>query len=127
MEKNTGKSSNSVIVERDIMVPMRDSVYLATDLYFPAHNGNPVKDPLPVLLHRTPYNKVEVETSIGYCQWFASRGYITAIQDCRGCFNSEGDVAFLEPEAEDGFDTLQWLGEQPWCNGNVGTWGTSWA
>lgn len=127
MQKNTEKSSNSVIVERDIMVPMRDSVYLATDLYFPAHNGNPVKDPLPVLLHRTPYNKVEVETSIGYCQWFASRGYITAIQDCRGCFNSEGDVAFIEPEAEDGFDTLQWLGEQPWCNGNVGTWGTSWA
>ncbi|GIS59914.1 MAG: hypothetical protein CM1200mP2_21390 [Planctomycetaceae bacterium] len=99
---------------------------LATDIFHPARNGQPVTEPSPVLLLRTPYNKDEVEATMGYNRWFAQRGYVCVIQDCRGCYESGGDVNFLFPEAEDGFDTLEWIDQQPWSNGRVGTWGTSW-
>ena len=63
------------------------------------------------MFHRTPYRKEDTEESLGFCQFFAERGYVAVIQDCRGTFNSEGDVNFLVPEAEDGFDTLAWIDE----------------
>ena len=115
-----------VIVERNVPVTVRDGVTLATDIFHPARNGQPVTEPSPVLLLRTPYNKDEVEATMGYNRWFAQRGYVCVIQDCRGCYESGGDVNFLFPEAEDGFDTLEWIDQQPWSNGRVGTWGTSW-
>lgn len=116
-----------VVVTRNVMVPMRDGVKLATDLYRPARGGQPVPEPLPVLLYRTPYNKDEIETALGYNHWFARHGYLCVIQDCRGCYASEGTVNFLFPEAEDGFDTLDWIAQQPWSAGKVGSWGTSWS
>lgn len=115
-----------VVVSRDVMVPMRDGVRLCTDLYFPARHGRAVPGRHPSLLCRTPYSKDETEAGSGYGHWFAARGYIGVIQDCRGCYKSEGEVDFLAPEAEDGFDTLAWIGQQPWTDGQVGTWGTSW-
>ena len=116
-----------IVVERNIMVPMRDGVQLATDLYLPASGGARLAESLPALLHRTPYDKDQMEELVGYCRWFASRGYAAVIQDCRGCYGSQGNVGFIEPEAEDGFDTIAWIADQDWCNGRVGTWGTSWA
>ena len=124
---NLSQPIHDVVVTTDVMVPVRDRVRLATDVYFPAEDDTPVPGRHPVLLHRTPYDKSEVERTLGYCRWFARRGYVAVIQDCRGTFGSEGDVNFLIPEAEDGFDTLEWLDRQPWSNGMVGTWGTSWA
>ncbi len=109
------------------MVAMRDGVRLATDIYFPARNGEPVDARMPAVLHRTPYDKTVAEESLGYCRYFAQRGYVAVIQDCRGTFASGGDVDFLLPEAEDGFDTLEWIDRQPWSNGKVGSWGCSWA
>jgi len=109
------------------MVPMRDGALMATDIYRPALGGKVVEGRLPVLLNRTPYNKVDNERASGYNRWFAERGYIAVTQDCRGCYRSEGDVHFLLPEAEDGFDTLAWIKEQPWAGEKVGAWGTSWA
>jgi putative CocE/NonD family hydrolase len=108
-------------------VRMRDGVQLATDVYRPARSGRPLGDRRPVLFHRTPYNKSEVEAVFGQCRWFASRGYVVVNQDCRGCFQSEGEVNFLVPEAEDGYDTLAWIRQQPWCNGSVGSFGCSWS
>ena len=116
-----------VVVTRNQMVPMRDGVQLATDIYRPVRNGQSIAEKLPVLLNRTPYNKDEVEAELGNNFWFAQHGYISVTQDCRGCYQSEGDVNFLFPEAEDGFDTLQWIDRQPWSNGRVGSWGTSWS
>lgn len=116
-----------VNVASNVMVEARDGAKLATDIYFPARNGRRVTGKLPALLHRTPYNKVEVEAAVGYSRYFASHGYVSIIQDCRGCYRSEGDVNFLFPEAEDGYDTMQWIDSQPWTDGQVGTWGTSWA
>ena len=107
------------VVERNIMVPMRDGVKLATDIYFPAQNGQPLAGQHPAVLHRTPYNKDEVEETWSYSRFFAQHGYIAVIQDSRGTYASEGDVNFLVPEAEDGYDALAWIDQQPWTNGKV--------
>ena len=80
-------------VVSEVMVPMRDGVKLATDMYRPARAGNAVEGRFPVLLYRTPYNKAGTKTAGVY---FAQRGYIVLAQDCRGRFNSEGEFyAFL--------------------------------
>ena len=82
-----------VHVTENLPVAMRDGVRLATDVYRPARDGRPVADPLPVLLHRTPYNKTETEATLGQCRWFAAHGYVVVYQDCRGCHGSEGGFA----------------------------------
>lgn len=111
----------------NVMVPMRDGVRLATDVYRPARDGQPLPGRWPVLLHRTPYNKSEQEAPLRQSRWFASLGYVVVNQDCRGCFRSEGEVNFLLPEAEDGYDTLAWIARQEWASGGVGSFGTSWS
>tara|TARA_Y100000588_G_scaffold392044_1_gene502583 strand:- start:357 stop:2249 length:1893 start_codon:yes stop_codon:yes gene_type:complete len=116
-----------VDIEQDVMIPMRDGVRLATHVYFPAKDGERLPGAHPVVLNRTPYRKEDTEEASGFNRFFAQRGYIAVSQDCRGTFKSEGDVDFLVPEAEDGFDTLAWCDQQPWSNGKVGSWGTSWS
>ena len=120
-------SEHDVHLTENVMVAMRDGVRMATDVYRPARGGRPLNDRRPVLLHRTPYNKVETEATSGQCRFFAARGYVVVNQDCRGCFGSEGEVNFLIPEAEDGADTVAWVRKQEWCDGTVGTFGTSWS
>ena len=95
-----------LVIERDVMVEMRDGVRLATDLYFPARDGLPLPGKFPAVFHRTPYDKSDVERNGNYGRFFAQRGYVAVYQDCRGTFQSEGDVNFLLPEAEDGLRRL---------------------
>ncbi|NIR42576.1 MAG: CocE/NonD family hydrolase, partial [Gemmatimonadetes bacterium] len=52
-------------------------------------------------------------------EWYASRGYVVAIQDVRGRFDSEGEFEIFVNEAEDGADTVEWLAERPYCDGQV--------
>ena len=115
----------AVTAELDVMVEMRDGVELATDIYRPADpdTGEPIDDPKPVLLDRTPYGKRGRMERHG--EWFAERGYVVAIQDCRGRFNSGGDYYIFVNEPEDGYDTVEWLADQPYCDEQVGTIGTS--
>jgi hypothetical protein len=116
---------DTVVVERNVMVPMRDGVRMATDVYRPARGGRPEAARLPVLLQRTPYDKTG---SADQATWFARRGYVVAVQDIRGRYKSEGSYSKLQPAgAPDGYDAIQWLAKQPWSNGSVGTWGTSYA
>ncbi len=115
--------AEGLVIERDVMAPMRDGVRLATDIFHAA--GGEAN--APVLLYRTPYCKDETERSLGFARWFAERGYTVVQQDCRGCYNSEGQVAYLTPEAEDGLDTLHWIEAQAWGKVNVGSFGTSWS
>ncbi len=111
-----------VVVERDVMVPLRDGVRLATDLYFPTADGHRVADPRPVLLERTPYDRRNFHVSSTY---FAQHGYVVAVQDVRGRYGSEGVFYPFAHEAPDGYDTVEWLAAQPWCDGRVGTYGQS--
>lgn len=106
----------------DIMVPMRDGIRLATDAWIPA------RTPAPVLLVRLPYGKdmVPEVSMVPTRQSLVDAGYAVVWQDVRGRFRSEGEG--FEPfvaESTDGEDTIAWLLEQPWCDGNVGMYGPS--
>jgi putative CocE/NonD family hydrolase len=103
--------------ERKVAVPMRDGLKLSTDLYRPAVEGR-----LPVILIRTPYKKEMQELQARY---YARRGYVVAVQDCRGRFGSPGVWEAFVNEKKDGFDTIEWLADQPWSNGKVGMIGGS--
>ncbi|MGD9494937.1 MAG: CocE/NonD family hydrolase [Armatimonadota bacterium] len=115
-------TSEGPVVERDVMVPMRDGVRLATDLYFPAPDGRRGREPLPVILTRTPYDKRNHALIGERC---AAQGYVFAAQDVRGRYRSEGGFYPFAHEAPDGYDAVEWLAAQPWCNGKVGTMGQS--
>lgn len=113
-----------VVVTQEVMVPMRDGVRLATDVFRPARDGVPLPGPLPAILERTPYGKSQPDR-VPRCRYFAQRGYIFVAQDVRGCHASEGELYFLAQEPHDGYDTVEWIARQPWCNGKVSTMGTS--
>lgn len=115
----------TIHVDRDVMIPMRDGVRLATDIYRPTRAGAPVAAPLPVILHRTPYNKARDSKAAADAAFFAAHGYIVVFQDCRGRYQSEGTFTKYVHEPEDGFDTIAWLARQPWCNGRIGMRGSS--
>ena len=115
-----------IVVAQDIMVPMRDGVHLSTDIYHPVKNGQPLNQKLSTLLERTPYGKRDLE-SANRADFFARHGYITVVQDCRGCFDSEGEIYFLMNEPHDGYDTIEWIAHQSWSNGKIGTYGYSYA
>jgi putative CocE/NonD family hydrolase len=115
----------TVGVQRDIAVPMPDGVRLLADHYFPQAKGD-----FPTILIRTPYGRAE---EIGFggavsefpAQRFAERGYHVIIEGARGCFDSEGEFSPHVNEAADGQATVDWMMQQPWFNGILGTWGAS--
>ncbi len=104
-----------------VMVPMRDGVRLATDIYLPEAEGR-----YPVILLRSPYDRKLGE---GIAQDAARRGYVMVIQNTRGRFGSEGENLPFETDGwwrlRDGEDTVEWIARQPYCNGKIGTWGGS--
>ncbi len=103
------------------MVPMRDGVRLATDVYLPARPGR-----LPAVLVRLPYDKCGRYTFMPQCApFFTERGYAFVVQDVRGKFRSEGETMPFTHEVDDGYDTLEWLAGQSWCDGRVGMFGDS--
>lgn len=122
-----------------VMIPMRDGVRLATDIYRPAREGAPVESTFPVILERTPYGKTRPsrsELDKGQSEpysrkqvaaYFVARGFVVVYQDCRGRHDSEGEFEKYLCEAEDGEDTVAWLMAQPWCDGQVATKGLSYA
>jgi putative CocE/NonD family hydrolase len=133
------RAAGAVVVERDVMVPMRDGVRLATDVYRPAVAGAAATNPMPVLLERTPYGKEQASRSEidrgmaeprlrgEVAERFAAAGYVVIFQDCRGRFASEGTFTKYLSEGADGFDTMAWIVRQPWCDGRIGTFGLSYA
>ncbi|MBF0276915.1 MAG: CocE/NonD family hydrolase [SAR324 cluster bacterium] len=132
-------SDAEVLVEHDVMVPMRDGKLLATDIYRPAREGRPIPDPLPVILERTPYDKTGTRLSEKslenpvplsnpeIARYFVKFGYIVVFQDCRGRYNSEGDFTKYLGEGPDGYDTVEWIMQQAWCSGKIGTMGLSYS
>ena len=103
----------------DVKVPMRDGVSLSADIYLPRTEG-----PFPTVLVRTPYSN-NLENLIGRAHQLAQWGYACVLQDVRGRWDSEGDFRPFFDEAEDGYDTQQWIGQQTWSNGRIGMSGAS--
>ena len=123
----------------DVMVPMRDGVHLATDVYLPAGWSAGSGQGLPTILERTPYGKhlpSRSERPHGDAQplareevarYFVERGYAVVYQDCRGRYKSEGEFTKYLSDAQDGYDTCAWIVTQPWSDGLVGMKGLSYA
>jgi putative CocE/NonD family hydrolase len=112
-----------VIVERDVMIPMRDGIRLAADIYRPTKEGKTVEGKFPTLLTRTPYNKGDGNLAEG--RYYAARGYVVVANDVRGRYGSEGTWRLIVDDPQDGFDVVEWIAAQPWSDGKVGTFGTS--
>lgn len=117
-------SDNAVEVVHDLMIPMRDGVRLAANLYRPVGNGR-----WPCLVNYLPYHK-DGRGGLWYQEihrYFAQRGYGSLVVDFRGLGCSEGinSFPFDAQEGRDGHDAVEWTAAQSWCDGNVGMWGSS--
>ena len=106
----------------NIPVPMRDGVNLSADIWLPASSQG--DGPWPALLLRTIYDNQEPRY-MGWTRKFIERGYAVVVQDCRGRGDSGGEWEPYVCELNDGYDTHEWVGQQSWCDGNVGTFGLS--
>ena len=116
-ERNVG--ALGIVIEEDVDVPMRDGVVLRANVFRPDAPGR-----YPAILIRTPYGKAG-----GGYERFVRAGYGVVTQDSRGRYASDGDYVPFTVEhtgdAEDGYDSVEWLAQRPFCNGSVGTMGNS--
>lgn len=121
--KKPMEAKYKVRIERNVLIPMRDGTRLAADLIRPAAEGK-----FPILLEYIPYRKDDVSRGgYGSHHYLAERGFVGVRLDVRGTGASEGvnTDEYMPIEQTDGFDAVEWLAKQPWSNGNVGMWGTS--
>ncbi len=101
--------------------PLRDGVELGADLYRPAGDG-----PFPTVVIRMPYGKQTPEMGMRQIgEWLARKGYACLVQDVRGKFSSGGVFDPGVHEVDDGYDTVDWVAAQNWCDGAVGLFGES--
>lgn len=114
------------IVDQKVMMPMRDGVRLATDIYRPKGDGK-----YPIVFSRTPYNfntwgngEMNTRTMQTALSW-VEKGYAYVVQNERGRYFSEGDWDILGVPLTDGYDAFEWMSKQDWSNGKVGTLGCS--
>lgn len=120
------KLNEIAIVDQKIMVPMRDGVRLATDIYRPKTNKK-----VPVIFSRTPYNFnswVDGKQRTGTARRAleaVERGYAYVVQNERGRYFSEGEWDILGTPLTDGYDAFTWMKNQSWSNGKIGTLGCS--
>ena len=110
------------IADTMVMVPMRDGVRLATDIYRPKDAEGKV----PLVFIKTPYDFNEISgASLQWAYQAVSHGYAVAVQNERGRYYSEGEWEILGNPRTDGYDALTWFADQDWSNGAVGTLGCS--
>ena len=104
----------------DERVPMRDGVELSADVFLPDDSGGP----WPAILFRTPYDNASPDVvQLGLL--YSAHGYAFVAQDVRGRGDSDGRFIPFRQEGEDGHDTIEWVAQQQWCDGAVGTAGGS--
>ena len=114
------------VIDQKVMMPMRDGIRLATDIYRPKGNGKH-----PIVFSRTPYNfNTWVDgrmttRALEDAYQAVSRGYVYVVQNERGRFFSEGEWDILGTPITDGYDALDWMSKQAWSNGKVGLIGCS--
>jgi putative CocE/NonD family hydrolase len=120
------KLDSIAVIDQKVMMPMRDGIRLATDIYRPKGEGKH-----PVVFSRTPYNfntwvdGKMVNGPLQAAYEAVSRGYVYVVQNERGRFFSEGEWDILGTPITDGYDALEWMSKQKWSNGKVGLIGCS--
>ncbi len=114
------------IVDQKVMMPMRDGIRLATDIYRPKTD-----EPVPIVFSRTPYNfntygdgELRTRTMQSALSW-VKKGYAYVVQNERGRFFSEGEWDILGTPLTDSYDAFDWMSEQSWSNGKIGLLGCS--
>jgi putative CocE/NonD family hydrolase len=120
------KLNEIAIVDQKVMMPMRDGIRLATDIYRPKTD-----EKVPIIFSRTPYNfnswgDGEQRTRTAQRAYEAvKRGYAYVVQNERGRYYSEGEWDILGVPLTDGYDAFTWMKNQSWSNGKIGTYGCS--
>lgn len=110
-----------ILIERDRQFFTSDGTNLSCDVYRPN-----VDNRLPALLIRVPYNKYSAQAyTLSHPIWYARHGYVVVTQDTRGRYKSGGDFYPFRNDALDGYETIEWVAQLPFCNGKVGTYGYS--
>ena len=120
------KLNEIAIIDQKVMMPMRDGIRLATDIYRPKGDGE-----YPIIFSKTPYNfnswrDGEQRTRNAERAYeYVKNGYAYVIQNERGRYYSEGEWDILGAPITDGYDAFEWMKNQTWSNGRVGTLGCS--
>jgi uncharacterized protein len=116
--------AEGVKVDKNVLIPMRDGVRLAADLYRP---DSDLVEPLPVVMEYIPYRKDEVAPGSHFYEYLPRHGYIVARIDIRGTGGSQGinEDEYVLQEQLDGYDAIEWLAAQPFCDGHVNQMGIS--
>jgi len=118
---STPNAYEDVKIEENVVVPMRDGINLRANVYRPNVDGK-----FAVVLSRLPYGKDEPYCAMPvHGRYWAKKGYACVMQDVRGKFASDGVFDPFVNEVNDGYDTLNWIVRQPWCDGNIGMIGES--
>ena len=120
------RSQYGAILARNTGMEARDGTWLATDVWRPSQGGEALPGPFPAVLVRTPYDRRGSRYE-RHGEFWAEHGYLFVVQDVRGRFGSEGDFILLANEGPDGYDAVEWAAALPYCDGNVGTFGTSYS
>lgn len=115
---------NGMLCSWNVETPMRDGVLLRGDLYRPQEPGR-----YPLLLWRTIFRKNTLPRTFGQYDpaYFVRHGYAVFIQDARGLGESDGEFDRFTADGKDGYDTIEWLAAQDFCDGNIGMIGNYYA
>ncbi len=108
------------VIREDIRIPMRDGIRLGAILYRPEKPGK-----FPALVYRTPYGVDDYDEYAELPLKAAKQGYAVVLVDVRGRLRSEGEFEAYRNEKKDGYDVIEWIAAQAFCNGKVGTYGGS--
>jgi len=120
---------HDVEVRWDVRIPVRDGLELSANLWLPVPRPDVPDETFPVILEMIPYGKDNWRRNadVARGEWLAARGFALCRLDVRGTGSSPGiaEDEYTEAETRDGYDAVEWLAAQGWCNGNVGMWGIS--
>jgi len=108
------------LLREEVMIPMRDGINLGAILYRPEREGK-----FPAIVYRTPYGVDDYDSYAEFPLKAAKQGYAVFLVDVRGRLRSEGEFEAYRNEKQDGFDVIEWVAQQAYCTGKVGTYGGS--
>jgi uncharacterized protein len=120
---------HTVTIRHDVRIPTRDGLELSANLFLPVASPERPVERFPAIMEMLPYRKDDwhyaADDVLG--TYLAERGFALCRLDVRGTGSSQGiaEDEYTEAETFDGYDAVEWLSVQPWCNGNVGMWGIS--
>ena len=113
----------------DARIRVRDGISLSTNIWLPVPERGTRDERFPAILEMIPYGKDNWRRNddVARGEWLAARGYALCRVDVRGTGSSEGIALdeYTADETQDGYEAVEWLAAQPWCDGNVGMWGIS--